>query len=78
MAATSQNGILVEPEEPKKSGILAGYQSFLLKIKGRPLKVRVPSNIASESETVTDVPRITDPNIDEVETNPVYPPYSFV
>ncbi len=79
MASSSHNEIIVEQEEPRRGGgIKAGYQSFLLKIKDRPLRIRVPSKITSESDTVTDVPRITDPNVDEVEINPVFPPYSFV
>jgi flagellar protein FlaI len=78
MASSSQDEIIAEPQGGKRGSLKAGYLSFLLRIKGKPLRVRVPSKLTADSDTVTEVPRISDPNTDEVEINAVYPPYSFV
>ncbi len=55
------------------------YLSMLLKLSGQPVKVKIPSRISSGStEEVTKVKKIADPDIEEVEIDPVEEPYSYV
>jgi flagellar protein FlaI len=74
--------ILDEEEEEGhkvKAGFTSKYLSLLLKIRNKPMKVRIPSGLEALSiDNVTDVPKISDPNVDEVEMSAVTDPYSYV
>mgnify|MGYP005838571493 CR=1 FL=1 len=66
-------------EEAKRSGLSAKYLSMLLKIKGRPLKVMIPTGVTKEPlDVVTEIPKISDAGVDEVEISKIVDPYSFV
>jgi len=72
-----------EPEAKKTSrqGLGSKYLGFLLKIRDRPMKVMLPSESKlpeNESGVITEVPKIAENNVDEVEITPVFKPYSFV
>ena len=41
-------------------------------------EVRLPSGTTTEASTITEIPKISDPNIEEVEVTPIEEPYSFV
>ncbi|MCX6653331.1 MAG: type II/IV secretion system ATPase subunit [Methanomassiliicoccales archaeon] len=64
--------------EERRSELKAGYMKLLLRMKKKPMKVRVASKVTTETDVITDIPPISDPNIDEVEINAVLDPYSFV
>jgi flagellar protein FlaI len=64
--------------EERRSELKASYMKFLLRIRKKPMKVRVASKMMTESDVITEIPPISDPNMDEVEINPVLDPYSFV
>ncbi|MFP4169441.1 MAG: type II/IV secretion system ATPase subunit [Methanomassiliicoccales archaeon] len=60
-------------------GFTSKYLSLLLKLKDRPMRVRVPSGVQTAStEEITPIPKISDPEVDEVEINPIVEPYSYV
>ncbi len=72
----------VEPEAPQEAkggGLTNSYLKLLMKIKSKPMKVRVPvrSDIG-QAAVVTEIPRIDDTAIDEVEVAKIAPPYTFV
>ena len=71
---------LFEEEEPKreKLSLTSRYLSFLVKVRNKPMRVRLPSGTTIESTTITEIPRISDPTIEEVEITPIEEPYSFV
>lgn len=76
-------GEILEEEEEEghkvKSGFTGKYLSLLLKIRNKPMKVRIPSGLEALSiDNITDVPKISDSNIDEVEMSTVTDPYSYV
>ncbi|NYT12454.1 MAG: type II/IV secretion system ATPase subunit [Methanomassiliicoccales archaeon] len=78
---TSEEILDEEEEEGRKvkAGFTGKYLSLLLKIRNKPMKVRIPSGLEALSiDNVTDVPKISDPNIDEVEMSAVTDPYSYV
>ena len=64
--------------EERRSELKAGYMKLLLRMKKKPMKVRVASKVTTETDVITDIPPISDPNMDEVEINAVLDPYSFV
>jgi len=64
--------------EERRSELKASYMKLLLRMKKRPMKVRVASKVTTETDVITDIPPISDPNMDEVEINAVLDPYSFV
>ncbi len=75
----------IEPlfeEEPRarkeKLTLTSRYLSFLVKVRNKPMRVRLPSGTAVESTIITEIPRISDPTIEEVEITPIEEPYSFV
>jgi len=81
MATTSESEPSPEPfqEEAKGGGLTSSYLKLLMKIKAKPMKVRVPLRSDSgQSAVITEVPRIDDAAIDEVEVVKVMPPYTFV
>ncbi|MDH7508970.1 MAG: type II/IV secretion system ATPase subunit [Methanomassiliicoccales archaeon] len=69
-----------EGKERKRIGrISSKYLSFLLRIKDRPLKVRIPVSVSKGPlDVITEIPKITDINVDEVELTKILDPYSFV
>jgi len=78
---TSEEILKEEEEEGHKvkAGFTSKYLSLLLKIRNKPMKVRIPSGLEALSiDNVTDVPKISDPNVDEVEMSAVTDPYSYV
>ena len=71
---------LSPPEEKVKRGVFDGYKQVLLKIRSKPMRVRVPINVGLEvtGEEITHVPPILKQEIDEVELTKISDPYSFV
>jgi archaeal flagellar protein FlaI len=71
----------VEPtleEETDKLSISSRYLSFLTKVKKKPMRVRLPSSLAVESTVITEVPKLSDQDVEEVEVIPIEEPFSFV
>ncbi len=69
-----------EAKEKKKGpGLKSAYYNFLLKLKPKPLMVALPKTEATvDMSRITEIPKLTEPNIDEVETAPVKQNYSYV
>lgn len=69
-----------EPVDEKrdKLSLSSRYLALLVKIKNRPMKVRLPHGTTVESTVITEIPKISDPTIEEVEITPIEEPYSFV
>jgi len=69
-----------EVKEKKSGGGLSGrYLSFLLKLKSKPMKVMIPSAVnKGPLDVITEIPKISDPGVDEVEISKIVNPYSFV
>jgi flagellar protein FlaI len=64
-----------------RQGFNSKYMGFLLKIHNRPMKVLLPSEqkpMDEDSGVITEVPKIAEQNVDEVEVTPILKPYSFV
>jgi len=62
-----------------KVGTTSKYLSLLLKLKNRPMKVRLPSGIETmDADVITEVPKISDSKVDEVEITPISRPFSYV
>ncbi len=72
----------VEPKEEEKRkgpGFRSAYYNFLLKIKPKPVMVALTRNEAQmDMSRITEIPKITEPNLDEVEVTPVKQNYSYV
>ncbi|MDD1773840.1 MAG: type II/IV secretion system ATPase subunit, partial [Methanomassiliicoccales archaeon] len=61
------------------SGFSSRYLSFLLKLKGKPMKIMIPSEVnEGPLDVITEIPKISDPGVDEVEISKIVDPYSFV
>ena len=68
-----------EEEKKKGPGFKSSYYNFLLKIKPKPVMVALTRNEARmDMSRITDVPKITEPNLDEVEIIPIKENYSYV
>jgi len=70
-----------EVEAPKKKGpgFMSAYYSFLLKLKPKPLLVTLSKSEASvDLGHITDVPKISEPNVDEVELIPIKQNYTYI
>ena len=70
-----------EVEAPKKKGpgFMSAYYSFLLKLKPKPLLVTLSKSEASvDLSHITDVPKILEPNVDEVELIPIKQNYTYI
>jgi flagellar protein FlaI len=70
-----------EVEAPKKKspGFMSAYYNFLLKLKPKPLLVTLSKSEASvDLSHITDVPKISEPNVDEVELIPIKQNYTYV
>ena len=62
-----------------KSRLMAGYISFLLKFKHKPMKIALPKNLdIGSTAKVTEIPPIIDPKVDEVEIVTIREGYSYV
>jgi len=80
---------IVEPRKIKKppqekmglgSSIISGYLSFLLKLRHKPMKVALPKETIVEikGSKITEIPKITDSKVDEVEVITIKEGYSYV
>ena len=80
---------VVEPRKIKKppqekmgfgSNIMSGYLSFLLKLRRKPMKIAMPKETLGEfkGSKTTEIPKITDPKVDEVEVITTKEGYSYV
>ncbi len=66
-------------EKRSRGNLKSSYMKFLLKVRQKPMKIKVPSKVAvGSTEIITEIPRIAEPNMDEVEINAVSEPYSYV
>ena len=70
------------PKEQKKEvsgGIGTAYYNFLLKLKPKPLRIALPKSEATmDMSHITEVPKISEPNVDEVELLPIKQNYTYV
>jgi flagellar protein FlaI len=80
MATTSGTEATSEqPQEAKFGELTNSYLKFLMMIKAKPMKVRIPVRLDSgPSAVITEIPRIDNDAIDEVELVKILPPYTFV
>lgn len=87
MAETEQPKVQAEaPEEETKGkekhrgpGLMSAYYSFLLKLKPKPVLIAVTKNEATaDMSRITDIPKIAEPNVDEVEILPIKQNYAYV
>lgn len=84
MTETEQPKVHSEPEkEEKKSGGAGGlksaYYSILMKLKPRPFRVAVSRGEVHQDLTqITEIPKIVEENINEVEMLPVKQNYCYV
>jgi len=78
--SAQQKPIEVPEEMPKKGpGLKTAYYNFLLKIKPKPLMVAVTINEAHMDLTgITEVEKISEANVDEVELLPIKKDYAYV
>jgi flagellar protein FlaI len=68
-----------EPNEKKGPGFMSAYYNFLLKIKPKPLMIALPkSETGTDMSRITEVPKISEPNVDEVELLPIKQNYVYV
>jgi flagellar protein FlaI len=72
-----------QPQEEAKvkgrAGIRSSYYGLLRRIKARPVKITISSSEAqTDLSQITQIPKITEANIDEVEIEPVKKNYSYV
>lgn len=65
-------------ESKPKVSITSRYLSFLHKVRKKPVRVRLPSSVTSDSNVVTEIPKLSDADVEEVELVPIEEPYSFV
>jgi flagellar protein FlaI len=70
----------VAKEEKKKgSGFMSAYYNFLLKLKPKPMLVALTKNEAGmDMSIITEIPKISEPNVDEVEIVPIKQNYAYV
>ncbi len=68
-----------EEEKAKSGGFFAAYYGFLMKIKPRPAMIAITKNeVKVDISQITEIPKLTESNIDEVEMIPVKQNYSYV
>lgn len=66
-------------EKVKGGGIRAAYFGVLMKLKPKPTLITVSKSEAKvDFSQITEVPKITESNVDEVEMSPVKQNYSYV
>jgi len=83
MTETEQPKMQIEMEErPKKKGsvgLLSSYFGFLFRMKPKPVMVAVSKNEAGlDMTSITEIPKIAEPNVDEVEIVPIKQNYAYV
>ncbi len=68
-----------EEEKGKSPGLKSAYYNFLLKIKPKPIMVALTKNESRiDMSRITEIPKLTEPNMDEVEVTPVKQNYTYV
>ncbi|MGD0056892.1 MAG: type II/IV secretion system ATPase subunit [Methanomassiliicoccales archaeon] len=66
-------------ENKSRGGLSAKYLSLLFKLKSKPMKVMIPTTVdKGPIDVITEIPKISDPGVDEVEISKIIDPYSFV
>ncbi len=80
MAESAQTPVEAPTEKEKKGpGIKTAYYHFLLKVKPKPLMVAVTRNEAHmDLSGITEVEKIAEANVDEVELLPIKKDYAYV
>ena len=66
-----------DAEEKEKMTFTQRYLALLLRVKNRPLRVRLPYGSKVEGKPITEVPRITSPTVEEVEISTVEENYAY-
>jgi hypothetical protein len=74
-----------EGEQPEKekgaglAGFMSAYYGFLQRLKARPMRVAVTKDEARmDMSEITNIPKITEDGVDEVEIVPIKQNYSYV
>ncbi len=68
-----------EEVERKGPGLKSAYYNFLLKLKPKPIMVALSRDEATvDKGMVVEIPKVTEPNMDEVEIIPVKQNYAYV
>lgn len=68
-----------QQEKAKGAGIRGKYFGVLMKLKPKPTMVTISKSEAKvDFSQITEVPKITEPSVDEVEMSPVKQNYSYV
>ena len=68
-----------EQEKAKSGGLRAAYFGVLMRLKPRPTRITVSKNEAKvDYSLITEIPKIAEANIDEVEMSPIKQNYSYV
>jgi flagellar protein FlaI len=79
MAAETAPEAPPKEEKRKGPGLKTAYYNFLLKLKPKPMMLALSKNESSMDMTkITDIPKITEPNMDEVELLPIKQNYAYV
>ncbi len=82
MTEAAQPKTQEEPEKKEKkgsAGLMAGYFGMLFRLKPKPMMVAVTKNEAGIDLTkITEIPKISEPNVDEVEILPIKQNYAYV
>jgi len=74
-----QEAQVAEEEKKKGPGLKSAYYNMLLKIKPKPVMVALTRDEAQvDVSRITAIPKITEPNMDEVEVTPIRQNYSYV
>ncbi|OGS42335.1 MAG: secretion system protein E, partial [Euryarchaeota archaeon RBG_16_62_10] len=88
MTETEQPKVQVEPEAEAKekpkakkgsAGLLASYFGLLYKMRPKPMLVALSrSETGMDMSKITEIPKISEPNVDEVELLPIKQNYTYV
>jgi flagellar protein FlaI len=74
-----QEAQVAEEEKKKGPGLKSAYYNMLLKIKPKPVMVALTKDEAQvDVSRITEIPKITEPNMDEVEVTPIRQNYAYV
>ncbi|QLH75686.1 MAG: type II/IV secretion system ATPase subunit [Methanomassiliicoccales archaeon] len=67
-------------EENPRSGLKESYINLLYRLRSKPMKVMISEDSLTDpsKSTITEIPKITEPNVDEVEVNTIVKPAAFV
>jgi len=66
-----------EQEENEKLSFSARYLALLVRLKNRPMRVRLAYGSKVDDQAITAIPRITSPTVEEVEMAAIEEQYSF-